>query len=129
MCLSAGKSLDPSGNPIGCTNWKQWVFTQRLVVGNASYRTSNLGSPLTSGPTGVTVDSMTGKISLSDQVNRAGDVATFSAVGNPFVNAVNAGVLNNLPSGQVLYVTEAAGQGFTMPPFADGGVMYAFNVF
>ena len=127
MCLSAGKVLDAGGNPIGCTNWKEWVFAQRLVVGNASYRTSNLGSPLTSGPTGVTVDATTGKISLSDQVNRAGDVATFAAVGNPFVNNLNA--LTTLPSGQVLYITEAAAQGFTMPPFANGGLMYAYNVF
>jgi hypothetical protein len=29
----------------------------------------------------------------------------------------------------MLYVTEAAAQGFTMPPFANGGLMYAFNVF
>src|ERR1051325_7431449 len=24
LCQSAGHSLDPSGNPIGCTNWKYW---------------------------------------------------------------------------------------------------------
>jgi hypothetical protein len=37
--------------------------------------------------------------------------------------------VNNLPSGTVLYVTEAASQGFTMPPFATGGIMYAYNIF
>jgi len=126
MCQSAGKSLDANGNPINCPNWKKWVFTQRLVVGNSSMRTSNLGSPLTSGPSSVTVDATTGNISLSDQVNKTGDVATFSS-GNPFVN--DTGVLNTLPSGQKLFVTEVAAKGFTLPPFARGGMLYSYNVF
>jgi type II secretory pathway pseudopilin PulG len=124
MCQSAGKALDVNGNPINCQNWKQWVFTQRLVVGKASIRTSNLGSPLTTGPSPVTLDS-DGKISFFDQVNNAGDVAVFT-YGNPFVTT--PGTLDTLPSGQVLYVTEAASQGFTMPPY-NGGLIYAFNVF
>ncbi|MGD0773587.1 MAG: TadE family protein [Candidatus Solibacter sp.] len=132
MCQAAGKSLDGSGNPINCPNYKQWVFSQRLTIGNASIHTSNLGSPLTTGPSPVTVNPTTGKISISDQVNNTGDVANFSS-GNPFVNmtggGLNGGVLNTLPSGQMLYVTEAAAMGFTMPPFANGGLMYAFNVF
>jgi type II secretory pathway pseudopilin PulG len=128
MCQSAGKSLDASGNPIGCPNYRQWVFTQRLAVGNAGLRTSNLGRPLTSGPNPVLVDATTGKISLTDQVNNTGDVATFAAAGNPFVN-IASGTLNTLPSGQMLYITEAAAQGFAMAPFATGGMMYAFNVF
>jgi hypothetical protein len=49
LCQSAGHSVDASGNPIGCTNWKEWVFTQRVTIGNSSIRTSNLGSPLLSG--------------------------------------------------------------------------------
>jgi type II secretory pathway pseudopilin PulG len=126
MCQSAGKSLDINGNPINCPNYRQWVFTQRLEIGKTSIRTSNLGSPLTTGPDPVLVDGTTGKIPLDDQVNNTGDVATFAA-GNPFVNM--SGALNTMPSGQVLYVTEAAAQGFTMPPFATGGMMYAFNVF
>lgn len=125
MCQSAGKSLDAGGNPINCPNYLQWVFSQRLIVGNTSFRTSNMGSPLTTGPTGVTLDA-TGKISISDQVNKLGDVATFTS-GNPFV--ATGGALTTLPSGQMLYVTEVASQGFVMPPFANGGMMYAFNVF
>src|ERR1017187_1453623 len=46
MCQSAGKSLDVNGNPVNCPNYKQWVFTQRLVIGKSSIRTSGLGSPL-----------------------------------------------------------------------------------
>jgi hypothetical protein len=126
MCQAAGKALDINGNPIDCPNYKKWVFTQRLTIGNAGIRTSNLGSPLVSGPDPVLVDSTTGKIPLDDQVNNAGDVANFTA--NPFVN-LTSGALNTLPSGQMLYVTEAAAQGFTMPPFANGGMMYAFNIF
>jgi Flp pilus assembly protein TadG len=126
MCQGAGKSLDAGGNPIDCPNYLKWAFAQRLTVGNTSYRTSNMGSPLTSGPNPVTVDSTTGKISTSDQVNNPGDVATFTS-GNPFVAV--SGALTTLPSGQVLYITEVASQGFVMPPFANGGMIYAFNVF
>src|ERR1017187_7635630 len=60
---AAGGAVDGSGNPLNCTNLGKWVFTQRLVIGNSNVSTSNLGSPLTSGPTGVTVDPTTGKIS------------------------------------------------------------------
>ncbi|MEO8594770.1 MAG: TadE family protein [Candidatus Solibacter sp.] len=127
MCQGAGKSLDAGGNPIDCPNYLHWVFTQRLMIGNSTYRTSNLGSPLTSGPSPVTVNGTTGKIAISDQVNNPGDVATFAS-GTPFVNSVG-GALNTLPSGQMLYIAEAASKGFSMPPFANGGMMYAFNIF
>src|ERR1039457_856011 len=46
LILSAVKYIDA---PIGCTNYHQWVFYQRLVIGNPGYRTSNFGSPLASG--------------------------------------------------------------------------------
>jgi type II secretory pathway pseudopilin PulG len=128
VCQSAGKSLDASGNPINCPNYKQWAFAQRLVIGKTSIRTSGLGSPLTTGPSPVTVNATTGKISLSDQVNNAGDVAIFSANGNPFVTA-GGGTLNTLPSGQMLYIAEAAALGFTMTPYDNGGLLYAYNIF
>jgi hypothetical protein len=117
---------DASGNPINCPNYQSWVFAQRLTIGNTSIRTSNLGSPLTTGPSPVTVNPTTGIISVTDQINNPGDVATFAS-GNPFVST--PGTLDTLPSGQVLYVTEVGAQGFAMLPFARGGMMYAFNVF
>ncbi len=126
MCQGAGKSLDASGNPINCPNYKQWVFTQRLTIGKASLHTSNLGSPLTSGPGNVHMDATTGNIPIFDQVNNTNDVATFAA-GTPFI-AVSGG-WNTMPSGQMLYITEAASQGFTMPIYDNGGLIYAFNVF
>src|SRR5450631_1608372 len=33
--------------PVGCTNYRKWVFAQRLAFGNTNYRTSSMGSPLT----------------------------------------------------------------------------------
>jgi hypothetical protein len=127
LCQAAGKSLDSGGNPINCPNYKQWAFAQRIVIGKTSIDTSGIGSPLTTGPSPVTVNA-TGKISMSDQVNNAGDVATFSSFGNPFVAAGGA-TLNTLPSGTVLYITEAAAAGFTMSPYDNGGLMYAYTIF
>jgi len=126
LCQSGGHSLDVNNNPIDCTNWKYWVFRQRVIVGNSSIRTSNLGSPLLTGTGHVSVDPDTGKYTLADQVDNVNDRATF-AQGNPFVNM--AGALNTMPSDQELYVTEVAVTGFRMPPFANGDMVYSYNVF
>ena len=118
--------VDSHGNPSGCTNYQKWVFTQRLTIGNSSLHTSNLGSPVTTGLTPVTLDATTGKVNPAKQeATNAGDVAVFNGL-NPFVVA---GSLDELPSGQVLYVSEAAARGFTMPPFATGGLMYSYTMF
>jgi len=80
----------------------------------------------------VTVDATTGKISLEDQATNANDVAAFSSFGNPFVNMAsgpNQYALNQLSSGQMLYVTEAAAQGFAMQPFAAPGIVYSYTIF
>ena len=124
-CTAAG-AVDTHGNPSGCTNLGKWVFMQRVEIGNSSVRTSNIGSPLTSGPTGVTVNSTTGKISLSDYVTKAGAVATFSAI-NPY-SSVNGNV-SGLPSGQMLYVAEAAETAFSMPPFIGPHATYSYGLF
>ena len=126
MCLSDGLPVDGAGNPIGCTNLGKWVFTQRLVIGQPTVHPSNFGSPLTSGPTGVTVDSTTGRISLDDQVKKPGAVASFSGI-NPYSNT--AGVITGLPSGQVIYVAEAGTLGFNMAPFMTHALHYSFNMF
>jgi len=125
-CSSVG-AVDGSGNPTSaCTNYTKWVFTQRLEIGNTSVRTSNFGSPLVSGPTGVTVDPTTGKISTSDYVKKAGAVANFTGI-NPY-SVVN-GVVQGLPSGQALYVAEASAKGFKMPPFVSGASTYSYGLF
>jgi hypothetical protein len=125
LILSTVKYIDATMCPTGCTNFHQWVFAQRLVIGNPSYRTSNFGSPLTSGIGAVTLDSK-GNVSPADQTGNANDRAAFKNGGNPFLTA---GALTDLPSGTFLYVTEAASQGFRMPPFASGGMLYSYNVF
>jgi len=124
-CTAAG-AVDTHGNPSGCTNLGKWVFTQRLTIGKSSVRTSNIGSPLTTGPTGVTVNSTTGRISVSDYVTKAGAVATFSSI-NPY-SSVNGNV-SGLPSGQMLYVAEAAATAFSMPPFIGPSSTYAYGLF
>ena len=124
-CSAAG-AVDSHGNPSGCTNLGKWVFTQRLEIGNSSVRTSNIGSPLTSGPTGVTVESPSGNISLSDYVTKAGAVATFNSI-NPYSD-VNGNV-SGLPSGQMLYIAEAAATAFSMPPFIGPPATYSYGLF
>jgi hypothetical protein len=125
-CSDVG-AVDGSGNPTSaCTNFTKWVFTQRIVIGKSSLRTSNFGSPLTSGPTGVTVNSTTGRISEADYVTKAGAVAQFSGV-NPY--AVVDGVAQGLPSGEVLFLAEAAATGFNMPPFVSNSSPYSFAFF
>jgi hypothetical protein len=124
-CKAAG-AVDAHGNPSGCTNLDKWVFTQRLEIGNTSVRTSNIGSPLTSGPTKVTVNPTTGKISVTDYVTKAGAVATFSSI-NPYSNT--NGVVSGLPSGQMLYVAEASATAFSMPPFVGSQATYSYGLF
>jgi hypothetical protein len=121
-CTAVG-AVDEDGNPSGCTNYGKWVFTQRLVIGRSSLRSSNFGTP-----TGVTIDSL-GRISMNDYVRRAGAVAQFSSANgiNPY--AVVDNQVSGLPSRQVLYLTEAAAQGFRMPPFVSGAPTYSFAFF
>ena len=125
MCAADGK-VDASGNPLGCTNYTKWAFSRRLTIGDATMRTSNLGSPLQTGPNPVIVDAATGAISVHDQVTNAGDVAVFTGI-NPYAS-VNGNV-SGLPSGQVLYVSEAGAEGVRIPPFVPNSIMYSFNVF
>ncbi len=127
-CTAVG-AVDASGNPTAaCTNYQKWVFTTRLQIGNTSLRTSNFGSPLTSGPNGVTVDS-SGNISISDYVTKSGAQANFSSANgiNPYSNV--GGNTSGLPSGQKLYLAEAAAQGWAMPPFTNGSPAYSFGFF
>lgn len=117
--------VDAGGNPLGCTNYQHWVFTQRLTLGNSALHVSNMGSPVVTGGTPVTVDPTTGKVKPSDQGTNAGDRATFTGL-NPFLVAGN---LDQLPSGQTLYVAEAASKGFVMAPYSTGGITYSYTMF
>jgi hypothetical protein len=123
-CAAAGK-VDASGNPLGCTNYTQWVFTQRIYVGNTTIRTSNFGSPVTSGAGKVTLDA-NGNVSLADQTTNANDVATFTGI-NPYAN-VN-GTVSGLPSREVIYIAEAATTGLSVKPYTPNPIMYSFTMF
>ena len=124
-CIGYGLPTDAGGNPIGCTNLGHWVFAERISLGNTSMRTSNLGSPITSGPNGVTIAS-DGTISAADQVLNANDVATFSGI-NPY--SVVSGTVTGLPSGQALYIAEAEAIGFRMNPYATNPMTYSYGIF
>ena len=125
VCAGFGL-VDSNGNPLGCTNYQQWVFTQRLTIGNSSLHSSNLGSPVVTGKTPVTLNATTGMVSpASQEATNTGDVAVFNGL-NPFLVAGN---LDQLPSGQMIYVAEAAAKGFVMPPYATGAIMYSYTMF
>ena len=112
-CAQAGK-VDSHGNPNGCTNYGQWVFSKRLVIGNNTLRNSNLGTPSAS------ILASDGSISITNQVTNTTDVATVTGI-NPWNSTDSTG----LPSGQIAYVAEASAKGFHMPPFSLGSNTYA----
>jgi hypothetical protein len=116
-CAQAGK-VDSNGNPSGCTNYQQWVFAERLVIGNNNLRASNLGTP----PAGIIASD--GTISITNQVTNTGDIANITGF-NPWNSTNNTG----LPSGQIVYVAEASALGFRMPPFSSGASTYSCNYF
>jgi hypothetical protein len=125
-CAAAG-AADANGNPnSACVNFRKWVIAQRIVLGNSSIRGSNYGAPVTTGPGGVTVDPTTGRISAYDQARKSGAQAQFNGF-NPY--SIVDGVAQGLPSGQRLYVAEAATHGFNMPPFVSGAKPYSWGIF
>jgi hypothetical protein len=126
---TASNQYNNTGVAPTCTNLGLWVFTQRLEIGNTSMRTSNFGSPLTSGPTGVTLDSH-GQIDVGQYGSKAGAVANFSAANgiNPYTVSAG-GAVSGLPSRQKLFLAETAAQGFGMPPFVAGSPTYSFAFF
>ena len=112
-CSQAGK-VDSKGNPSGCTNYGEWVFSKRLVIGNNTLRASNLGTPSAS------ILASDGSVSILNQVTNTSDVATVTGI-DPWNSTDGSG----LPSGQVAYVAEASANGFHMPPFTTGSKTYA----
>ncbi len=117
-CTAAG-AVNAQGLPSGCTNYGKWVFSKRLIVGNSNVRSSAIGTP-----TGVDISS-SGDIPVSDYATISGAVATFGSI-NPYSD-VN-GTVTGLPSGQVLYIAEAAATEYALAPYA-GGATYAFGLF
>lgn len=116
-----GGAVDKNGNLSGCNNYQKWVFTQRLYIGNSSVRQSNFGTP-----TGVVINPTTGKIDPSEYATKDGAAAQFNSI-NPY-SVVN-GQGQGLPSGQTLFVAEAASTGFNLPPFVSNATAYSYDLF
>jgi hypothetical protein len=108
-----------------CPNYQQWVFTQRLTIGNTSLHVSGFGSPVTGGAQGVTIAS-NGTITPAQYVAKTGARAKLLDILN---YQVVAGVVEGLPSGQMVYVAEAAGTGFSMYPFFNNPATYSYGLF
>jgi hypothetical protein len=106
VCKAAGK-VDSHGNPLGCATYNSWVFARRIVVGNNNLRASNMGTPPAS------IVQSDGTIQVTDQATNTGDIATVTAI-NPWNSTNGTGV----PVNQSVFVAEASGKGFHMPPFA-----------
>jgi hypothetical protein len=111
-----------------CKNYGKWVFQQRILVGDSNLKTTDYGSPITSGSGNgnplVTIDS-SGNISTTEQLTNPNDVATFTAI-NPYSSS---GGGSGLPSGQQIFISEVAARGFVMPPYQRNPVQYAYNMF
>jgi hypothetical protein len=125
LILTTVKYIDTPGTK----NYQQWVFHHRLLMGRTDYITSNLGSPLVVQDnhfSAVTLNAQGLVWPASQETDNPNCRAAFTTKGNPFVNA---GVMTDLPSGTLLYVAEVAAKGFTLPPYASGGLMYNYNVF
>ena len=112
--LAGFTTIGSGGRPTGCTNYQQWVFADRLVIGNSTLWSSNLGTPATS------IVTTTGTISITNQATNTTDVAAITGF-NPWSSTTSTG----LPSGQWVYVAEACATGFRMPPFSSGTNTYA----
>ena len=114
-----------------CGNYGHWVFVQRLVLGKASMRTSNYGSPIINGtdiPNNVTLDSH-GRIDVTQYANLTGARANFSNANGIIPYQVVNGKVSGLPSGQRVYLAEAASLGWAMAPYAGGYPTYSFTFF
>jgi Flp pilus assembly protein TadG len=119
--LAGYTTIGSGGAPVGCTNYGFWVFAQRLVIGNVSLWTSNLGTPTSSIVTTTTSNGVAaGSVLIANQTTNTTDRANVPAF-NPWNSTSNTG----LPSGQVVYVAEAVAKGFQMPPFSKGTNTYA----
>jgi hypothetical protein len=125
-CGEGGSTYVSNGvHTSACTNFGKWVFTQRVIVGNSNMKTSDYGSPVVTGSNPVTIAS-NGTIDLTDQLTNVGDVATFNSI-NPY-QSVN-GTVSGLPSGQMIFISEVAAQGFSMPPIITNPVQYSYDFF
>lgn len=116
VCAQASPPL--AANTSSCPNFGSWVFTKRVVVGNNTLHTSALGTPDST----VTVSSTDGSIAINDQCKLAGDLVTGY---NPWTSSTIAADALAIIQVQPIYVSEAAGYGFRIPPFSSGTKVFS----
>jgi hypothetical protein len=122
QCTAAGLWNTGTNTSNGCTNYTYWVFTQRLVFGNTTLRTSNLGTP----PSG-DMNSTTGVIPAATYAKDSACRVSFDGVStNPYFST--SGV-PDLPSGQTLYVAEAGAKAWAIAPFNSAKSTYSIAFF
>ena len=104
QCAAGGLA----GNSSSCPNLDQYVFIQRVVVGNASLLTSPFGTP----PAGI--------------IGASGNIASSDYLTNSSARATGFGSLLSLTGGQVTYLTETY---FSSPDFAWGSYMSGAGIY
>jgi hypothetical protein len=106
-CLAGGMEPDSSD----CPNYQQNVFVKRLVVGNASLRSSDFGTP------------------AAAAVGADGTIGSLSYLQDPTCVAVGFNRLLTLTAGELSYVSETfeVSPGFTLPGISSG--TYTRNFF
>lgn len=104
QCTAGGLA----GNSSSCPNLDQYVFIQRVVVGNASLLSSPFGTP----PAGI--------------IGASGNIASSAYLTNTSDRAAGFSGVLSLTGGQVAYLTETY---FSSPDFAWGSYMSGAGVY
>jgi hypothetical protein len=114
-----------TGKPTSkCANWKQFVFTQRYIVGQQTsgqkgYRTSNFGAP----DTADCDKTNQYKIPITKYVSNTNDAASwFTLIPNPDDHP------GGYKSGQPIYIVEVFFAGTAQAGYGNGGA-YAYAIF
>lgn len=122
QCKALGLA-DNSTPPVPystCTNYKHFVFTQRLKIGDPALRASNFGSPDAS-----LVDATSGYITPSDYVKKSGARAdSFKLLPKPKEDGTDG-----FQAGQVAYLVEAYFRAPDFPGFMTAWGTYAHALF
>ncbi len=111
------------GRVAGCSNQDQWVFSQRIIIGDSALREkSNYGAPLLNSA-GLRPDTIYGDFTEIHQATNTQLVAQFSGI-NPVADG-----MGGLPAGKVIYIAEAAAKSLHIPGITDEMTVYSFSVF
>ncbi len=123
VCAMAGAAYHDTATPphhtAACTNYGQFVFTQRYAVGNSGLRSSNFGAP-------DTADLNSAKqytIDIVKYVTHSTAVSTFNLLPVPLEDGTDG-----YQSGQPIYVVEAFFSGTGQVGYTQGG-SYAYAIF